>query len=36
MFLKFMVLFIHMNDNYTLSLVSNLVPKPSSHTGPQA
>jgi len=34
MFLKFMVFFIHMKDQYTLSLVSNLVPKPSSHIVP--
>jgi len=36
MFLKFMVLFIHVNDQYTLSPVPTLAPKPSSHIGPQA
>ena len=35
-FLKFMVLFIHMNDQYTLSPVSTLALKPSFHTDPQA
>ena len=36
MFHKFMVLFIHMNDQYTLSLVSTLAPKPSFYTSLQA
>jgi len=36
MFLKFMVIFIHMNDQYTLSLVLILVPKPSFRNSLQA